>query len=608
MADTDPVVLFDFDGVFCDSTRECYTIALGARALIDGTPSSHELALEMESGDPLLGFFRSHRAYVRWPREYWLLLETFRTGGGAVTLTQRDFDEFEETGDPVALEFQEAFFDVRDEFRTNRYDSWIDLFDAYSSVVEGGREVMERLPFRILTGRDSSSVGAFLTKHGLAVPGEWIYDARRFRNKVEGFEAIRVEMGRDRPYAFLDDNVTQAALRLLMRVDRELDFKDEKIHETALFALDSLIKAQYPNGAWPQRFRGPPDPAEFPVKPASYPESWSRTWPGPDYRGHYTFNDNSNSDMIDAMLEASRIYDEPRYQAVAEKGANFILLAQMPDPQPGWAQQYDRDMHPAWARIFEPPSVTGGESQGVLKTLLLLYRETGDKKYIEPIPRALDYYRKSELPEVENPSAYRARACPAGSVCMARFYELKTNRPLYITKGTRARVRGESTNLLSGYGVSYSDESVIRHYGVLTRGDEFAAIAREYERVSHADPSALRRPDRLEGLSPWDVDLPSEPEPSLEDLARRASQAINTLDERGAWVEEGSVGKAERIVQLFAAEDMVVTVGDRTLSLPENETLEVFPGAKPPLEQIINSTTFANNVEALADYLASTAQ
>ena len=208
MADTDPVVLFDFDGVFCDSTRECYTIALAARALMEGTRSSHELAAEMDGGDPLLESFRTHRAYVRWPREYWLLLETFRAGGGAVTLTQRDFDEFEETGDPVALEFQEAFFDVRDEFRTNRYDSWIDLFDAYSSVVEGGREVMERLPFRILTGRDSSSVGAFLTKHGLAVPGEWIYDARQFRNKVEGFEAIRVEMGRDRPYAFLDDNVT----------------------------------------------------------------------------------------------------------------------------------------------------------------------------------------------------------------------------------------------------------------------------------------------------------------------------------------------------------------------------------------------------------------
>ena len=414
--------------------------------------------------------------------------------------------------------------------------------------------------------------------------------------------------GARRAATTLDDNVSQAALRLLMRVDRELEFKDGRIHEAAQFALDSLVKAQYPNGAWPQRFRDPPDPAEFPVKRASYPESWSRTWPGPDYRSHYTFNDNSNSDMIDAMLEASRIYDDPRYLAAAEKGGDFILLAQMPDPQPGWAQQYDRDMHPAWARIFEPPSVTGGESQGVLKTLLLLYRETGDKRYLEPIPRALAYYRKSVLPEVENPSAYRARGCPKGSVCMARFYELKTNRPLYITKGTRARVGGESSRLLGGYEISYSDESVIRHYGVLTRGDQFEAIAQEYERVSQADPSTLRRPDKLEGLSPWNMDSSPPPVPTSEDLSRRTRQAIDTLDERGAWVEEGSVGKAERIVQLFAAEDMVVTIGDQTFPLPENETLEVFPGAKPPLERIINSTTFANNVEALADYLASTSR
>ena len=34
----------------------------------------------------------------------------------------------------------------------------------------------------------------------------------------------------------------------------------------------------------------------------------------------------------DAMLEAARIYDEPRYRASAEKGGAFILLAQMPEP------------------------------------------------------------------------------------------------------------------------------------------------------------------------------------------------------------------------------------------------------------------------------------
>ena len=69
----------------------------------------------------------------------------------------------------------------------------------------------------------------------------------------------------------LDDNVTQAAVRVLMRVDRALDFNDAPIHEAALFALDKLIAAQYPIGAWPQRFRQPPDPAKFPVKPRLLP-------------------------------------------------------------------------------------------------------------------------------------------------------------------------------------------------------------------------------------------------------------------------------------------------------------------------------------------------
>src|SRR6185436_8435695 len=91
----------------------------------------------------------------------------------------------------------------------------------------------------------------------------------------------------------LDDNVTQACVRLLMRVDLALDFKDQPIHEAAHYALEQLSQAQYPNGAWPQRYREFPDPAKFPVKQASYPATWSRTWPGANYQHLYTFNDNT---------------------------------------------------------------------------------------------------------------------------------------------------------------------------------------------------------------------------------------------------------------------------------------------------------------------------
>jgi len=408
----------------------------------------------------------------------------------------------------------------------------------------------------------------------------------------------------------LDDNITQAAMRLLMRVDRALGFKDASIHEAALFALDSLIKAQYPNGAWPQRFSRFPEPNDFPVKQASYPESWSRTWPGPNYTAHYTFNDNSVVDMIDAMLEAARIYKEPRYLAAAEKGGAFILLAQMPEPQPGWAQQYDRDMHPAWARRFEPPSITGGESQSVMRALLLLYRETGERKYLEPLPRALEYYRRSILPDAGSPSEIRRRACPNRTPCLARFSELKTNRPLYITKGTRVTALDQGTTNVDGYELSYSDASVITHYAVLVSGAALEEIERDYRDTVKTDPASLKRPDQLRGLSPWSGSrspagsgVDSDRGAGVE-LETRVRAAIDAMDSRGAWVEEGSIGKASRLVSVFAAKEMVVTLAGKVLPMKENDTLEVFAGAEPPKQRIIRSRTFAENIGTLSAYLA----
>ena len=151
----------------------------------------------------------------------------------------------------------------------------------------------------------------------------------------------------------LDDNTTQAALRLLMALDETVDQSDPAIHEAATAGLETLLKVQYPIGAWPQRFNEPPDPDKYPVRKASYPESWSRTYPKKDYRGYYTFNDNAVADVIDVMFTAADQYGAKRYGEAAEQAGEFMILAQMPDPQPGWAQQYNQDMHPAWARKFE---------------------------------------------------------------------------------------------------------------------------------------------------------------------------------------------------------------------------------------------------------------
>lgn len=409
----------------------------------------------------------------------------------------------------------------------------------------------------------------------------------------------------DRPPTTFDDNVTQACLRLLMRIDRALDFKDVTIHEAAVFALNALLKVQYPNGAWPQRFSQFPDPAKFPVKRASYPASWPRQWPGPggNYLGHYTFNDNSISDCIDTLLEAARIYTDPRYLASAERGGDFILLAQMPDPQPAWAQQYDIDMHPSWARVFEPPSVTGGESQGILRTLMVLYGETGKKKYLDGVPRALAYLEKSVLPHPANAAEIWSRISPKAGA-LARFYELGTNRPLYITKGTQIFAKGLGQARPDGYELSYSDGSVITHYAVLVSAADLPSIRQEHTRVAAADPSTLRRPDTLRGLSPWTLSAPARPRDSRPDAASIA-RIIQSLDERGAWVEEGVIGRADQVVTVNAARPMVLTINDRSFPIAENDRIALFDGAQPPRQRIIRTATFVRNLEAMAAYITA---
>jgi PelA/Pel-15E family pectate lyase len=381
------------------------------------------------------------------------------------------------------------------------------------------------------------------------------------------------------PPTTLDDNVTQAMVRLLMRVDKELSFKDQKIHDAVLFALDRLMASQYPNGAWPQRFAEPPDAAKFPAKKASYPETWERKWPGAAYNHHYTFNDNSIADMIDLFLEAGRIYKDPRYEAAAERGGSFILLAQMPEPQPAWAQQYDNDMHPAWARLFEPPSVTGGESQGIMQILMVLYRETGEKKYLDAVGPALTYLEKSTFPD-------RKR--------IARFLELKTNRPLYITKGTQIQAKGLGSARPDGYEVSYDGSSVITHYGVVTSAERLPAIRQEYEALK-----AERKPreERLHGLSPWAAESTKKGD---------AASIIAGMDERGAWLENGVIGKADKVISVFAARKMVLTINGKPMEIKENDRIELFNGDQPPRQKIIRTTTFAGNLERLAAGLGRT--
>lgn len=299
----------------------------------------------------------------------------------------------------------------------------------------------------------------------------------------------------------LDDDTTPAALRLIAQVDGELNLEHEAMHEAALFAMEALLQAQHPNGGWSQNWSIYPEGTTeqtHPVIAASYPEEWSRVWLN-DWTGEYYLNDNVAGRMIETWLVMYDVYHDPRHLEAAKRTGDFLLLAQMPDPQPAWAQQYNEAMHPVWDRKFEPPAISGFESQMALESLLLLARRTGDRRYLEPIPRAIEYLRSSQLPDGR----------------LARFYELETNRPLYFTEE---------------YELTYSADDVPDHYGFIvdSRLDEIESAYQQILARLEAEAADIAQAPEL------------TPEESIEQftrVAQAATAAIGALDDRGAWVD-----------------------------------------------------------------------
>jgi len=308
-----------------------------------------------------------------------------------------------------------------------------------------------------------------------------------------------------------DDDNTQSALRFLLAfVDAAKaapDERDAAVRDCLEFGLRKLMEAQYPNGGWPQRWPGTPhDAATHPVLRASYPKDYPREQPDDNYGGHYTLNDNTQSDAIRTLLDAHRRTGRADYLKGAQRGADFLLLAQLPEPQPAWAQQYDAAMHPAWARAFEPPSVTSKESARVVGLLLDLYLSTGDDKYLKAVAPAIVWFKRSAIA----PGLW------------ARLYELRTNRPIYGDRDKRIHYTLEELSEERRNGYEWRLEFGIT--GLIERADGIAKLGREKWLVQHGAPAVAGAP-------------PARSKPSrAAELEPRVREIIAALDAQGRWL------------------------------------------------------------------------
>jgi PelA/Pel-15E family pectate lyase len=197
--------------------------------------------------------------------------------------------------------------------------------------------------------------------------------------------------------------------------------------------LDYVLAAQYPNGGWPQY---------YPLRGG--------------YHDHITFNDDAMVRVLNLLQDVAAgrppygfvdAAQRARAAAAVSSGVNVILKTQV--RQDGrltvWCAQHDAvTLAPAWARRFEPPSLSGSESVGIVRFLMSLDHPSPEVR--AAIEGARAWFERSAIRDTRLESYVNAEGqpdrrlvpVPGADPLWARFYDLQTNAPIYMGRDSVA--------------------------------------------------------------------------------------------------------------------------------------------------------------------------
>ena len=324
----------------------------------------------------------------------------------------------------------------------------------------------------------------------------WYRDtASRF---IVGWEEFRHYYGN----CTFDDNVTQGSTLFLLRL--YLETLDPAYLGPLRIALDFILDSQYPNGGWPQR----------------YPLRYEFAHDGlPDYTSFYTLNDGAANNIIDVLLRAYDLLGNEKYLEAARRGGDFFMVSQGPEGRAAWTDQFDMNLRPATGRTHEPACFQARYTLSTIEELEKLFLYTGDRRYLRPIPMALDWL-ESVILEVDE----------RGRPEYADGYDPASNYP--ISRETLPEVTGEGY-IKYRYHVD-STAAYVTFPGKIP--------ARElYERIRDVQPGEEKTLyAELTGESRWKR-RPVE--------GGMVSEMIGTMNKDGAWIETFTVHDITRTME-----------------------------------------------------------
>jgi PelA/Pel-15E family pectate lyase len=296
-----------------------------------------------------------------------------------------------------------------------------------SEAAAFSRERFFGAPDHALTGAASQSIGTIAWVDAQKKPDEWYATVEALRiadnlllfqrdsggwpknidmaKPLDDSQLAAVQRDKKETDSTIDNSATFTQLSFLARVFTVQH--EERLRESFLKGFDYLLKAQYPNGGWPQFY--------------------------PDLSGYYkhiTYNDGAMIGVLKLLRDVADgkgIYtfvDETRRARASkavEKGIECILKTQIVvnGKRTVWCAQHDEvTLAPAPARSYELVSLSGGESVDVVRFLMEIKNPSA--AVIEAIESAVTWFEQSQLKS------------PKGDPIWARFYQIGTNRPIFV--------------------------------------------------------------------------------------------------------------------------------------------------------------------------------
>ncbi|MBO7153134.1 MAG: pectate lyase [Lentisphaeria bacterium] len=139
------------------------------------------------------------------------------------------------------------------------------------------------------------------------------------------------------------------------------------------------LSAQNPDGSWSHHY--------------DHIKKVGRTCRGLPNGGE--INDRAMNDAIDVMTLMYHVTKDKKYISALKRAGEFLLKSQINNGKVcGWADQYDKDMKPIWARKFEPPSVSREGTLYACEALVTLYRMSGDQRFKTALLNAEKWFKK----------------------------------------------------------------------------------------------------------------------------------------------------------------------------------------------------------------------